>query len=31
MNPRVRKWRAMYYPEITDWRPYKTASNPRPR
>ncbi|MGR3321850.1 MAG: alkane 1-monooxygenase [Pseudooceanicola sp.] len=23
MNPRVRKWRAMYYPEITDWKPYK--------
>jgi alkane 1-monooxygenase len=19
MNPRVRKWRAMFYPEITDW------------
>ncbi|WP_375175893.1 alkane 1-monooxygenase [Pseudooceanicola sp.] len=23
MNPKVRKWRAMYYPEITDWTPYK--------
>ncbi len=31
MNPRVRKWRAMYYPEITDWVPYKTATNPMPR
>ena len=31
MNPRVRKWRAMYYPEITDWAPYKAASNPMPR
>ncbi len=31
MNPRVRKWRAMYYPEITDWTPYKTATNPLPR
>lgn len=31
MNPKVRKWRAMYYPEITDWAPYKTASNPMPR
>lgn len=31
MNPRVQKWRAMYYPEITDWQPYKTASNPKPR
>ncbi len=30
MNPRVRKWRAMYYPEITDWSAYKTASNPMP-
>ncbi|WP_163848357.1 alkane 1-monooxygenase [Pseudooceanicola aestuarii] len=25
MNPRVRKWRAMYYPEITDWTPYKAG------
>lgn len=31
MNPRVRKWRAMYYPEITDWAAYKSASNPMPR
>lgn len=31
MNPRVQKWRAMYYPEITDWQPYKTATNPLPR
>ncbi|MGB5558869.1 MAG: alkane 1-monooxygenase [Paracoccaceae bacterium] len=31
MNPRVRKWRAMYYPEITDWAAYKAASNPMPR
>ncbi len=31
MNPRVRKWRAMYYPEITDWSLYKTSSNPMPR
>lgn len=31
MNPRVRKWRAMYYPDITDWSAYKTASNPMPR
>ncbi|MDP5350084.1 MAG: alkane 1-monooxygenase, partial [Paracoccaceae bacterium] len=22
MNPRVRRWREMYYPEITDWKPY---------
>jgi len=26
MNPRVRKWRAMYYPEITDWEPYKRGN-----
>ncbi len=31
MNPRVRKWRAMYYPEITDWKPYKEATNPMPQ
>ena len=31
MNSRVRKWRAMYYPEIVDWAPYKTASTPWPR
>jgi alkane 1-monooxygenase len=27
MNPRVRKWRAMYYPEITDWEPYKRGDH----
>ncbi len=31
MNPRVRAWRKKYYPEITDWTPYKTATNPMPR
>ncbi|SFO15718.1 alkane 1-monooxygenase [Roseovarius lutimaris] len=31
MNPRVRRWRQMYYPEITDWRPYNKARNPLPR
>lgn len=31
MNPRVRKWRAMYYPEIVDWKAYNKAANPRPR
>ena len=30
MNPRVRKWRAMYYPEITDWNAYSKATNPMP-
>jgi alkane 1-monooxygenase len=31
MNPRVRRWRDMYYPEITDWRPYNKAALPMPR
>lgn len=31
MNPRVRRWREMYYPEINDWRPYNRAANPMPR
>lgn len=31
MNPRVRNWRAMYYPEITDWHPYNRAQTPMPR
>ncbi|MFU8883139.1 MAG: alkane 1-monooxygenase [Rhodobacterales bacterium] len=31
MNPRVRRWREMYYPEITDWKPYTKALNPLPR
>lgn len=31
MNPRVRRWRDMYYPEITDWKPYNKALNPPPR
>ena len=30
MNKRVRKWRGMYYPEITDWKPYKTGAFPKP-
>ncbi|MFW8635882.1 alkane 1-monooxygenase [Cribrihabitans pelagius] len=31
MNPRVRRWRQQYYPEITDWHPYNKAQNPAPR
>jgi alkane 1-monooxygenase len=31
MNPRVRAWRAQYYPEITDWQPYNCADLPLPR
>lgn len=30
MNPRVRKWRADYYPEIKDWEPYKQGKFPVP-
>lgn len=30
MNPRVRRWRATYYPEITNWRPYNKAITPPP-
>ncbi len=25
MNPKVRHWRRTYYPEITDWAPYKAG------
>ncbi len=31
MNPRVRQWRNMYYPEVKDWAPYNTSTNPLPR
>jgi len=31
MNPKVRAWRKMYYPEITDWQPYKDGTTPMPR
>ncbi|EDZ47253.1 fatty acid desaturase family protein [Rhodobacterales bacterium Y4I] len=31
MNPRVRRWRQRYYPEITDWHAYNKAENPLPR
>ena len=31
MNPKVRAWRAKYYPDITDWSDYKTGSTPMPR
>ncbi|WP_424987451.1 alkane 1-monooxygenase [Microbulbifer sp. S227A] len=31
MNPRVRRWRQRYYPEITDWRAYNKGTNPLPR
>ena len=25
MNPRVKAWRALHYPDVTDWRPYSKA------
>jgi len=31
MNPRVRRWRESFYPEITDWRPYNKLATPLPR
>ncbi len=31
MNRRVKRWRAMYYPEITDWHPYNKGLHPLPR
>ena len=31
MNKRVRRWRQMYYPEITDWQPYNKSQTPMPR
>ena len=31
MNPRVRQWRQMYYPEISDWQAYNRSETPMPR
>ncbi|MEK0164933.1 alkane 1-monooxygenase [Phaeobacter sp. A36a-5a] len=31
MNPRVRRWRQMYYPDITDWSAYNAARCPEDR
>ncbi|ABD53311.1 alkane 1-monooxygenase [Jannaschia sp. CCS1] len=31
MNPRVKRWRAMYYPEITEWQAYDKLTHPEPR
>ena len=30
MNPRVRAWRKLHYPEITDWSAYKAGTLPKP-
>lgn len=31
MNPRVRMWRKVHYPEVTDWVPYYKGGLPMPR
>jgi len=31
MNPRVKRWREMYYPEITEWKAYNKGLHPVPR
>ena len=31
MNPRVRQWRRQFYPEISDWAPYRNGTLPPPR
>ncbi len=31
MNPRVRAWRRQFYPEISDWAPYRDGTLPEPR
>ncbi len=31
MNPRVKAWRAQFYPQVTDWLPYNKARNPMPK
>ena len=31
MNPRVRAWRAQFYPEIEDWKPYNKALHDLPK
>ena len=31
MNPRVRRWRSMYYPQVTDWTEYNLGATPWPK
>ncbi|MGR3484009.1 MAG: alkane 1-monooxygenase [Paracoccaceae bacterium] len=31
MHPRVKAWRARFYPEVEDWTPYRDGSLPLPR
>lgn len=30
MNPRVKAWRARFYPDVTDWKPYNKGLTPLP-
>ena len=30
IDPKVQRWREMYYPEIVDWTLYNKAANPLP-
>ena len=31
MNPRVKAWRAQFYPQVTDWLPYNKGQTPMPK
>lgn len=31
MNPRVKAWRARFYPDVTDWLPYNKGRTPMPK
>ncbi len=31
MNPRVKAWRAKFYPQVTDWLPYNKGQTPMPK
>jgi len=31
MNPRVKAWRARFYPDVTDWLPYNKGQTPWPK
>lgn len=31
MNPRVKAWRARFYPQVTDWLPYNKGQTPKPK
>lgn len=31
MNPKVRAWRRQFYPDVADWKPYKSGALPMPK